>query len=177
VVVRAWSLNEQKSPCAPTPSALLRPSSHGVSPVGLPDAHAAVAHGMRVRSPSCDAFPAHEFALVFQPATSNQPIPCGSVQHSIMQPQTAVAGGPWRERQQAGRSRHAHGQSPWAPCSPPPAPPMTRRAPEATGSVQGVGGSVARWAVRAPRRGSLPFEFAHAHVCRTCAARVLHAHV
>jgi len=51
-----------EEPCAPTPSALLRPSSHGVSPFGLPDAHAAVAHGMRVRSPSCDGFPAHEFA-------------------------------------------------------------------------------------------------------------------
>ena len=62
VVVRAWSLNEHKlkCPCAPTPSSLLRPSSHGVSQGGVQDARAAVAHGIECAALAATPFRAHD---------------------------------------------------------------------------------------------------------------------
>ena len=91
-------------------------------------------------------------------ATPIQPIPTGSTQHSIMQPQTAVSGGTWREQGVAGAQ-------PLTSQSSPPSTPhmMSRRVAHwATSPVQGVAGGVAWWAVSAPLRGTLPFARARA---------------
>jgi len=127
-----------KRPCAPMPSTLAHPRSHGLHPRCILAASAAVARGMEcavcAATPSCISL----ILPMCSARPSIQAFPNVSMQHSTMHPQTATAGSPWHGRQRAGRSRHSPpcSMSEECPCSPRPAAPM--RAGKTLGASGGL---------------------------------------